>query len=188
MIRIFDFVGEYWPVMVRGAAPEGDSQELPEPAEPELDDAQLAIELGVHVQAPAVENPPDSQIPPDSFSETQIIRDDAKPPEEPQTLEYIPDTLLDPETLPEEENPPDRLRLPEEESLPETMHEDTPPEETKPQDAPPHEETGEKGGEVESNQGSDEKAKEQEMDLAAVQARIKQLKWLGSCQSILLDC
>ena len=211
MIRIFDLVSEYWPVMVRGSAAESDSLELvhyPELAENDrddapvvdndYDDAELALELGVQVHVRPVENVPDSQIPPDSFSATQV-QDEVQPQEEAaQTLEYIPDTLLDPETqenqpdrlpLPEEENPPDRLPLPEEESLSATLPEDTPPNETVPKDIPRNGETGEKGGEVESSKGSGEKAKQVEpMGLDAVQARIKQLKWLGSCQSILLHC
>lgn len=132
MKRIFDFVSEHWPVMTK-SNPGGDGgdglqvqQQEPDPSQ--LNDAELALALGVEVAAKPVEALSESQVPPDSmigtfpqdpFSEVETLPyplPEAMPEEPP-----LAPTELDPESLQE------TLQESFQEMLPETQLEESPP-------------------------------------------------------------
>lgn len=152
-----------------------------------LDDAALALELGVRVKAQPVTQVSDSQCPPDSFSETQVVGENQAECQLPQpdntelpTLPYIPETQLDPETL-------------ESEALTDTQLEpDTPPEPDAPLEPVPTqcdqpEVSAEDGKEADQSlevAKDVEKAGElmEKLSLEDVQARIQEIRWLDLLQ------
>ena len=187
--RIFDLVGEYWPVMERppaNAREMGGEAALEEASDHgEVDDPYLAADLGVEVQALPVDPIPDSQVPPDSFSETQVLENMNEDP----TIHYVIDSQPYPDSQPFEETLPESEETLLTDTMLEVSEEDVPQEAANSEESPaqkdfdqsnlnesklPSDPSDGKGLTAQKGKGLELDA--DDMELSEVQFRIQQLK------------
>ena len=190
--RIFELVSAHWPVMVKtpssDSAPSKDEAEEAEAIKDdgyddrEFDDAKLAVDLGVQVNALPVEQVvPESQIPPDSFTDTLVVGGEEKPENPPETsgpddptIEYLVDSQLPAPTELDPETPP------KEPVLSPTVLEETPadPESMSQQVS---EFTSKEPSEPKDVQGTHEEKEKpaEKLSLSDVRAQIQALEYLG---------